>query len=99
MINHPNRSKRHTPGPWTFRTLPDGRQVLEAGDNGIQLAFWDERPGLSYAATANMALVAAAPDLLAALREIELWLLHVDGGPAQSARRRALAAIAKAEQP
>lgn len=96
MSASPN--KRHTPGPWTFRTLPDGRQVLEAGDNGIQLAFWDERPGLSHAATANMALVTAAPDMLTALQEIETWLLHTDDINARVARQRARAAIDNARR-
>jgi hypothetical protein len=96
MINHPNRSKRHTPGPWTFRTLPDGRQVLEAGDNGIQLAFWDERPGIGHAATANMALVAAAPDLLAALKAALVCLDWDDAHVKETAQARA--AIAKSEQ-
>jgi hypothetical protein len=55
-------TKAHTPGPWRF----DG-PILKAGPNGKHLFELTECSGLGLEATANVSLIAAAPDLLAAL--------------------------------
>lgn len=76
---------------------PDFVQEVTATRQHIRLGFWVEGPGLGHAADANLRLIAAAPDLLAALREIETWLLHSHERSAQAALRLARAAIARAE--
>ena len=70
MDNHPNRSKRHTPGPWSVgksgtmivapptRDFPHGQVVASVS------------PGPGKNTIANAKLIAAAPDMLAALRRI-----------------------------
>lgn len=90
----------HTPGPWTL-THP-GRLlfVIDAGPIHIADAFakvdggTSERYVLQPEAEANARLIAAAPELLAALRDLmkscENWAPTID-------RSRAREAIAKAE--
>lgn len=86
---------KHTPGPWVFQAhdhwLPAvviGESVWHAG-----LVTGRERPGEHEA---NARLIAAAPDLLAALKALLPW---VAAPPSDSAEawRAAQAAIAKAE--
>ena len=58
----------HTPGPWTCRVLnsDDTVAVIRAGT--LQIAAIGYAPG--FAEEANARLIAAAPDLLAALRQV-----------------------------
>ena len=64
---------KHTPGPWRYdQSHP---QVVEGRDNG---GLWVRR-ALAYGHTesevdANARLIAAAPDLLAALRDVSRQL-------------------------
>ena len=80
---------QHTPGPWTV----DHDAVSH---NGAHIAFAIGHDGDDYATQcANARLVAAAPDLLAALQEI----LDAEEGVGETDRPhmiRARAAIAKA---
>lgn len=61
----------HTPGPWAAN--PDG--LIHAGKNRLHIAQ-AATIGMGHAAAANARLMAAAPDLLAALQALE-WA--VDG--------------------
>jgi hypothetical protein len=56
----------HTPGPWKF----SASNTLVAGSHGIHLGTFSESCGLGDAAEPNKALIAAAPDLLASLKEL-----------------------------
>jgi len=86
----------HTPGPWTARAYPNGWQhVVQAGRQPIaELA--DGKPDDNRA---NASLIAAAPDLLAALeRYIDLHLADcVEVDEASDLLKDARAAIARAE--
>jgi hypothetical protein len=91
---------RHTPSPWHMATGPDGLITIFAGDaddpgddDEFIAGDVDER---------NACLITAAPELLAAARDmLVVWegvahpaLAHRDGSPAARLR----AAIAKAEE-
>jgi hypothetical protein len=88
----------HTPGPWSAK--PSGR-IVEIWKDGHWLAsafptFFDGAERMA----ANAALIAAAPDLLAALRMVtetcgppEYW-----NGETRAFLEAAYAAIAKAER-
>jgi hypothetical protein len=56
----------HTPGPWAFCN----HTLCQANGKFLHLGEWRESPGLGSAAAANMRLIAAAPDLLAALQRL-----------------------------
>jgi hypothetical protein len=63
---------KHTPGPWKVFMTTDGRKFLGIGevngngitDSGFGIWNWDEPEAL-----ANVHLMAAAPDMLAALKQ------------------------------
>jgi len=95
-------SARHTPGPWVVSddglvTGRDGR-VRFAGTPSIDIFDASEWPSeLATEAQANARLIAAAPDLLAALKEL---YGHAYGAGIPSMRQpmlNARAAIARAE--
>ncbi len=60
---------RHTPGPWSldYDTLAGGHILVCTSDYGIAKVY-DEEPGSRGMNMANARLIAAAPDLLAALQ-------------------------------
>lgn len=91
---------KHTPGPWTTEEGPENGIAIIA-DN-VVLATMPEWPAKQAEQTANALLIAAAPDLLDALR----WLLEIvekcdaagipiagalEGRSSQSAARAAIA--------
>ena len=80
---------KHTPGPWQVAKL-DSRVVETASGPAQGLVVADIRSPLSEHGREDAALIAAAPDLLAALKAIKPYLV---GGEAIIAN----AAIAKAE--
>jgi hypothetical protein len=93
-------STKHTPGPWA-NDLPEHEQpyqdiCIQAGKRGICRVWIDDAPLHDYNAEqfANARLIAAAPDLLAALAE------YVNADPVDEElngrKRTARAAIAKA---
>jgi hypothetical protein len=107
----------HTPGPWEAY-VSDDRTLwcIRAGDdfviypgNEIDAETWDEAFGACGATTegrseANARLIAAAPDLLAALVRLlsatrERRLAMSPGTPSTLSERIAEAAIAKATRP
>lgn len=78
----------HTPGPWTAN--PDG--LIHAGKNRLHIAQ-AANTGMGHAAAANARLMAAAPDMLAALQSI-LNIALVDAGPwSKTIQQEAQAAI------
>jgi hypothetical protein len=95
-------STQHTPGPWHF----DGQEfndVLEADGELVAVALHlrTRKPERSLAeAAANARLIAAAPDLLEALRDLVDTMTGRTEGETV-ALHNALSAIAKAtgEQP
>ena len=54
---------KHTQGPWTFSIEEQGRCVVRSQTTGL--------PYVGQVLSINARLIASAPDLLAALREIE----------------------------
>lgn len=103
---------KHTPGPWTKMPTrsPDGKltgHILHRGEHGASFALLQNTSGLGVPlsdeeAEANAILIAAAPDLLAALVELtELARLDGYGGqfdPGEApAVDRAISAMAKAK--
>jgi hypothetical protein len=90
----------HTPGPWEVNPA-DKDQVWGTGERAVRLAQAIHWP--KHDAEANARLIAAAPELLAALNEFVADLLahSTFGINAEEAAmlRRAESAIAKATNP
>ena len=99
----------HTPGPWTVEHCrnEDGSPFLSISGQG-PLGAWlaDIQPGsingkpldVTQMHEANARLIAAAPDLLAALKEMtELKHFTATRSEKESADAKARAAIAKAK--
>ncbi|MEQ8822864.1 MAG: hypothetical protein RIC14_00645 [Filomicrobium sp.] len=103
-------SKSHTPGPWKWWTSNSYRRLTSeaerTGPDGGVLRATHQRDGTGdvLVSEADMGLIAASPDLLAALRDCRTWMreqhdefegdLHFD-----MALEKADAAIAKATTP
>lgn len=90
----------HTPGPWRIGST----QTRVESRAGSVLAVTDYEPHIpEVAARANARLIAAAPELLEALKAVEdsicLLGLHTDEDDCEGCRlrQRSRAAIAKAE--
>tara|TARA_R110000868_G_scaffold117383_1_gene311867 strand:+ start:149 stop:466 length:318 start_codon:yes stop_codon:yes gene_type:complete len=97
----PKKTTTHTPGPWNafYKNkynewhvsvpMPHGTMKLGLFDNGIP----SDNP------EADARLIAAAPELLEALKEALPWIGGIanENGSAQDAYRAAVLAIAKAE--
>lgn len=85
--NHENTPIKHTPGPWTI-DLDEG-EIINSNDEIVGLAYHPR----------DLGIMAAAPALLASLKELLAWIndpnAPVDAWAALSAG--AYAAIAKAE--
>lgn len=89
----------HTPGPWVVRSIDGSLGTIETADGTLQVAQAQElsatdRNAGSLERVDNARLIAAAPDLLEALK----WLLGLPGAQETDphAARFAAAAIAKA---
>lgn len=68
----------HTPGPWTIgQNTPDGgRTVVDAHGRAVTFTpvyLGSAAPDIATAA-ANARLIAAAPDMLAAMHQITGWM-------------------------
>jgi len=95
----------HTPGPWTIDEDADINIMGEVvsisilDSNGDSVGEADARDLGRSEAEANARLIAAAPDLLAAIRRIEIWLTNqpLDQLSKHEMLREARAAIVKAE--
>lgn len=88
---------RHTPGPW-FRDVYDDGSSAIVPRSGFTICVMPDRSGFPEDEH-NANLIAAAPDLLAAL-ELFLAQYHIPGVADREARpeiQAALAAISKAK--
>ena len=92
---------KHTPGPWATdqkeHDEPHQNIRVQAGKRGICLVWMDDAPVRDYNAEqrANARLIAAAPDLLEALKAM-LTNWEEDSAYGSDAADKARAAIAKA---
>jgi hypothetical protein len=98
-VGNEQQAARHTPGPWTvpisrigpnqvFRVMAGCHQIADTIEDNGKVDAW-----------ANAALIASAPDLLTALRELSEWM-RSHTGPRDGTYDmlcRACAALAKAE--
>lgn len=94
----------HTPGPWwsdgTAIFLGNGSEVWARGDPAYmcELSYLDEDPHISEEEqVGNARLIAAAPDLLAAVRAYEEASCGTEHEALAAAILKGRAAIAKAE--
>ena len=92
---------KHTPGPWVIRTAATYRSQVEAIDHkgraDVVARITTPRNGAG-ASDANARLIAAAPDLLAALDAALAYLVMAGTDHAEPTRDAIRAAIAKARQ-
>ncbi len=106
MTEEEAKTSKHTPGPWSVGTRGDGTPGYVYCDNelGSAVAIVYGKP-LEYTVfsraeeIANARLIAAAPDLLEALRYYaspETWTINQVEGPDGDYGAKARAAIAKA---
>ena len=93
---------KHTPGPWiTFQPRGDGSVPVRTDGLGLTICYVHD--GAICDALVNARLIAAAPELLDALRDARSMLATVevidgeDDDPWSKAIARMDAAIAKAE--
>ncbi len=96
----------HTPGPWrASQTFPLGDYCIHAAGIPQQLAYLRESTVVNWPLEANARLIAAAPDLLAALNVVVAMAEDFLTDPTQdhdhllTALDGCRAAIAKAQQP
>lgn len=91
---------KHTPGPWfnAGRDDGDGRINIKSAARGINCDFYIAIVGglPEKEEAANASLVAAAPEMLEALRRSLSWLSSYPGEGAMGCYDQARAAIAKA---
>lgn len=88
---------KHTPGPWNFH----GSTLVQDKGNRLNLGTFHEAPGLGTAADSNARLIAAAPDLLAALQDLcrlSIWNNASDYDRARVTKARAAIARATGNQ-
>ena len=82
---------QHTPGPWHVTGDQHGTMITD--NTGEQIALWPQQGG-TVEQCANARLIAAAPDLLAALEAVaEYW---AGGDVPADLDAQILAAIARA---
>lgn len=79
-VNIPSQGSLHTPGPWHVRDLHPGRCTFNIGTNPndpyegeVAVVFRAGRHVQTHH-EANARLIAAAPDLLASLKEMGDWI-------------------------
>ena len=99
----------HTPGPWRIERSNDGEDLslgawdLVVGDGRTRMVLASRSPWFSRAheSEANARLIAAAPELLAALRELLALGQQesIEDGDLEAAQAAAKAAIRKAVTP
>lgn len=70
----------HTPGPWVFAYGSVYREDTLHDESSIRIALMDrnEPHTMPTERDANARLIAAAPELLSMLRQIDLWLVAPD---------------------
>lgn len=92
----------HTPGPWKLENPEMDGEILVTDEQDVTIAtVWKQPLDPAEWAEANSRLIAAAPEMLDALRLCEDALSDLaridDGTPSVSALNMARDAIAKAE--
>jgi hypothetical protein len=93
---------KFTPGPWTIKTDSEGGYAFVEilGADGLQVANLESGGDAFDAQTeADAQLIAAAPELLEALREAREWILGEGSIVPERLVGRMSAALAKAVQP
>lgn len=99
-----SNNERHTPSPWrwndTYAARAGDQTMSLIGDDGHGILSCDGMENSPHR-TADAALIAAAPELLEALKEIErasTWCMHIECmEPIGRLTDIARAAIARAE--
>ena len=90
----------HTPGPWSAVSCRVGWYIASAPDGAIVVDTGDAEGRYGpIESEANARLIAAAPELLAALQAIAEGCSFPEDDVQRAIRDRARAAIAKATQP
>ena len=85
-------SEKHTPGPWeAVRSSSDldewaGWRIKQPGSGLCDVAYVDDADAGPPVAEADARLIAAAPDLLAALEELYGWAAPLPEGMEQRVR-------------
>lgn len=89
---------KHTAGPWEIKKLDANHSVVFDADGMVVCGRLITEPGTGT--EANGRLIAAAPDLLAALQSIAAWLVApaTNESTIEEMRNMAGAAITKAVQ-
>ena len=93
-------TQTHTPGPWIWRVEDGPQWFLDPGILIIEGGMTDGTPDGDEIDRANARLIAAAPDLLEALKEaLDAWDTHNKHGDGMQGHwaSDARAAIAKAK--
>jgi hypothetical protein len=92
---------KHTPGPWKIRKSFRGKNLIVEHLAGTPGNHWVQEvcnvPGQDDESAATASLIAAAPDLLEALREILAIPYSLDDQERCHIARLARAAVTKAE--
>jgi len=68
----------HTPGPWVYTRQVGINHGIATVDDAKSTVGW--RSVATAASAANARLIAAAPEMLAALEDAKLWLDSDDAG-------------------
>src|SRR3990167_20702 len=84
----------HTQGPWIAHCAPSGAWI-EGINNMAVIAKWDGESA-GRMAMPNARLIAAAPDLLAALQDCVRVIIAVSPGRRMTPQRRAVVECARA---
>ncbi len=66
------KTTTHTPGPWTIREISSGPQIVDSENRTVVDRLYSAMRRNDT--DANARLIAAAPDLLAALGEVSAYL-------------------------
>lgn len=95
------RAGSHTPGPWSARKIWRIEHDNDDGSGGVVCVLSQARLGHEADRVATANLIAAAPDMLAALQCVDAWLTECgvvnDDSPADVAAQAAIrTAITKA---
>lgn len=92
----------HTPGPWDVRYYDNNGQAVVSAEHIEIATCWHHCVGsIEKEMHANARLIAAAPDLLVALQDVDaLWMHHSiahGDGKISPLHEQVIAAIAKAK--
>jgi hypothetical protein len=87
----------HTPGPWRLEPCSHGGKILRRGDEDAPLMARHPQGGLQIVPEADAHLIAAAPELLEALREALPFVIQALGEGERGLSADIKAAIKKAE--